>query len=97
MRQVGGNINRPAPRQFFEGHAEIHLEDQLLVVFEVNEKRESTEAGEFFAKEPHVFTGGPGVDNLRPAAIRENGRPFAIDPIESMHGVILFAEAGAAV
>ena len=86
----------PGAREFFKGDPKIHFQDQLLVVLEVNKKREVAEAGQFFAEEPHVFSRRPGVNDIRPAAIRKNVRPFAIHAIESMDGIILFAQAGAA-
>jgi len=97
MRQVAGNVHGPIPRQFFEGHPKIYFEDQLFVVLKVNEQRELAEAGELFAKEPDVFARRPRVNDVRPATVRKNARPFAIDPIESMHGIILFAQSGAAL
>ena len=97
MRQVAGDLHGSASGQFFEGHTEIHFENQLFVVFEVDEQREFAEAGELFAEEPDVLARGPGVNNVRPAAVRKDARPFTVDPIKSMDRVILFAEAGAAL
>ena len=85
----------PGAREFFKGDPKIHFQDQLLVVLEMNKKRELAEAGQFFAEKPHVFARRPRVNDIRPAPIRENLRPFAIHPIESMNGIILFTEAGA--
>src|SRR3954466_13201688 len=63
----------------------------------MNEKRELTEAGEFLAEEPDVFPRCPGVDDVRSTAIWEKLRPIAIDSVESVHRIILFAETGAAI
>jgi hypothetical protein len=63
----------------------------------MNKQRELTEAGEFLAEEPDIFARCPGVDNVRSTAVRENTLPIAIDSIESVHGIILFAQFEAAI
>ena len=63
----------------------------------MNEKREFTKAGDLLAEEPDVFARCLGVDDVRSTAIWEKVRPIAIDLVESVHGIILFAEAGAAI
>jgi len=63
----------------------------------VNKERESAKAGEFFAEEPDVFARGPGMNDPGRFAIRKKTAPVAIDLLESLNGVMLFAEPKAAV
>src|SRR5205814_3682571 len=82
MGKVPGNFRGPGAREFVEALPKINFENQLLVVFEVNEKGIAANARELFAKKPDVFARRPGVHDLRRAAIRKNTRPFAIDLVE---------------
>ena len=96
MREVARK-SAIALEQILEGLAQVSFKDQLFVVLEMNEQRELAEAGEHFAKEPHVFAGSPGVHDLWRAAVREQLGPVAIDVIEKTHRVSLFAELAAGI
>ena len=97
MREVRWNLDRARASQFFERHPEVYFEDELLVVFQVNEEREIAEAGELLAEEPHVFARGPGPDYIRRPAIGKYTRPISVDLLEAMHGIILRARGPADV
>src|SRR5437870_2784986 len=97
VREVPGNFCGTRTGQFFERGSEVDLEDEFLVVLEVNEKREGTQAGQLFAKKTDVFARRPGVHDIRRPAIRKNARPFAIDLVKAPDRIILCAESGAAV
>jgi hypothetical protein len=97
MRKIARNLKGRGASQFFEGHAEVRFEDELLVVFEVNEKRKDAEAREFLAKEPHVLARGPGVHDVGTPPIEKNAGPVAIELVETVDGIILLTQAGASV
>src|SRR4051812_31310851 len=93
MGKVPRNFDEGRARQFFKGDVEIHFENQFFVIFQMNEKPKGAEAGQLLAEEPHVFARGPAVDDVGPAPIREDPRPFAVNLIKTVDGIILLAQA----
>ena len=96
MRKIRRSLDARA-KQLLERHSEIHFEDQLLVVFQVNEEREIAETGQLLAKEPDVFARRPGVDDVGRAPIGKNGGPVSVELVEALHGIVLRAQSRTAV
>jgi hypothetical protein len=97
MRKIERNLQGAGAGQLFEGHPEIHFEDELFVVLEVDKKSKVTEAGELLAEKPDILARRPGMDDLRRASIRENAGPIAVYLVEALHGVILRSQGSAVV
>src|ERR1700704_6540804 len=84
-------------KQLLERHSQIDFEDQLLVVFQMNEEREIAETGQLLAKETDVFARSPGVDDVGRTTIRKQKRPVSVHSVEAQDGIILQAQGGTGV
>src|SRR3982750_1325616 len=97
MRKIDRNVDGPGTFQLGIRGAQVRLEDELFVIFQVNEERIITKTGELAAKEADIFARGPGVNDFGRTSVWKNALPIAVDPVETMHGITLFPKRGAAV
>src|SRR5471032_510830 len=89
--KVRRNFYGMGTRQFFEGSAQVYLENEFLVVFEMNKERERAKARELLAEKAHIFPGRPRVHDIGRASIFKNTGPVPIDFGKAADGIILFA------
>ena len=97
MREVTGNLGGRRSSEVLKRCPEVHFQDYLFIVFEVNQERERAEARDFFAEETDVFARRPGVNDVGRFTVRKKARPVAVDLVKARNCVELLAEPGAAV
>ena len=97
MGQVAGQFQALRAGEFLERRSQVHFEDELLVILEMNAKQGRAHGADLFAEETDVLARSPRMENVGREAVRKQAGPGAIHFVKGEHAVILFAQAGPAV